>query len=89
MQAIHTRYIPATNFRSTRIVAEAAAGKVVVAYDDELNESQNHRAAAEKLARSKGWLDKGRPFNRLVSGGLRDGSEVHVFCDSHGRCFNA
>jgi hypothetical protein len=49
-QAIETRYLGPTNFRSGRIKARAWAGSVTMPYDHALNAEDNHRAAALALA---------------------------------------
>jgi hypothetical protein len=48
-QAIETRYLGPTNFRSGRIKARAWAGSVTVPYDHALSTEDNHRAAADAL----------------------------------------
>jgi hypothetical protein len=54
-QAIVTKYIGPTNYRGSRIVAKAAAGRIYVSYDHALNIEDNHTAAAEALANKFGW----------------------------------
>jgi hypothetical protein len=54
-QAIVTKYIGPTNYRGSRIVAKAAAGRIYVSYDHALNIDDNHLAAARALARKYGW----------------------------------
>jgi hypothetical protein len=49
MQAIITKYHPATNTRGSRISATAEAGRVYIGYDCALSSDENHRAAAVKL----------------------------------------
>ena len=73
MQAIVTKYIPATNYRQSRIKATAAAGSVVVDYDDALNLDENHNLAAQKLADKFQW--KGTLHSAILS----NGDTVHVF----------
>jgi hypothetical protein len=54
-QAIETRYLGPTNFRSARIKARARSGSVTVPYDYALNPEDNHRAAADALRAKYGW----------------------------------
>ena len=72
-QAILTYFVGPTNFRGSRIVAKAQAGRIVLPWDDALDVNENHERAAKAYAAKLGW--KGR----LVSGGLPDGSCCHVF----------
>lgn len=76
MTAISTKIIPATNSRPTRIKAESGNGnKIVVsksACEDCLtqqnqNEENIHRVAAEMLCKKMGWKGK------LAAGGTREG----------------
>lgn len=69
MQCIITRFLPATNFKGSRIVATASGGRrIVVGYDHA--EGDPHIAAARALAMSLGW--KGR----FAIGRLKDGGAV-------------
>lgn len=54
-QAIQTRYIGPTNTRGSRVKATAEAGSVTLSWDNALNATDNHRVAAETLARKYGW----------------------------------
>jgi len=54
-QAIETKYLGPTNFRSGRIKARAWSGSVTVPYDHALNTEDNHRAAALLLQAKYGW----------------------------------
>jgi hypothetical protein len=54
-QAIETKYLGPTNFRSGRIKARAWAGSVTMPYDHALNAEDNHRAAALLLQAKYGW----------------------------------
>ena len=64
MQAIQTKYIPATNVKCSRIKAWCDAGSVTIPYPHELNGQSVHRAAAEALTKKLGWDDP------LVGGSL-------------------
>lgn len=70
MRVIRTRYISATNYRQSRIIAtDAFKNQVTVNYDDALNSGENHEAAAQKLMEKMGWP------NKLVSGNF--GNDVY------------
>ena len=62
MQAIITKYLPATNTRGSRIKATAYAGSVTVAWDHSLSShADNYRQAAMALVAkyglpSDGWV---------------------------------
>jgi len=72
MQAIATKFIPATNTRSNRLSAHAAAGRIVVEWDYGLPDEQNHVKAAQALCDKLEW-----PW-AFVTGTLPDGTVVHV-----------
>ena len=78
MKAIETKYIPASNYRGSRIKAYAEGVKALtIPYPHELSGSAVHAAAAVALARRMNW--KGV----LVAGGKADQSgEVFCFLDS-------
>jgi hypothetical protein len=73
-QAIVTKFIGPTNFRSARIKATAAAGSVILSYDHVLNLETNHARAALKLAAKMKWDGK------YVGGGMPDGSGNCFVC---------
>ncbi len=77
MQAIQTRYLGPTNYRSSRIKAFAAAGSVTVTYDHGLNLDENHAAAAYALREKLDWANKHYPS--MTQGVLPCGDHVHVF----------
>jgi hypothetical protein len=79
MQAIHTKYMPATNTRSSRIKASCAAHSITVAYDHELDVEDNHKAACFALQIE--MVNRGGAHWRspMESGCLPDGSYAHVF----------
>lgn len=54
-QAIVTKYCGPTDTRGSRIIAKAEAGRMVVAWDYDLNEYANHAAAAKAFADKWGW----------------------------------
>ena len=55
MQAIVTKYLPATNVRGSRIKATCQAGSVILSWDDSVNSDANHKAAAFALASKLQW----------------------------------
>lgn len=66
-QAIQTKYIGPSNVRGSRVKAIAEAGSVTLSWDSALNSPDNHRAAAEALARKYGW--RGEWFGGGVNAG--------------------
>ena len=81
-QAIITRYHGAGNVKGSRIKATASAGSVTLQWDDGLSSDANHIAAATALARKFDWAGE------WYTGGLPDGSQVHVCGDiGHGPSF--
>lgn len=68
MQAILTKFLPATNHRSDRVKAYCACSQIVVAWDHSLNIADNHKAAALALIAKLAWEDG----DKLVQGGLPD-----------------
>lgn len=80
MQAISTKYCGPTNTRGGRIRASAQAGYIYVPWDHSLGIDENHARAAQEYCKRKGWV--GPYYSPLVSGGLADGSSVHVFSES-------
>ena len=73
LQAIVTKYLPATNTRGSRIKATCAGGSITTPYDYELDIDAQHHAAAIGLCNKLGWT-----FARLHSGALPNGDGVHV-----------
>lgn len=54
-QAIETHFVGPTNYRGSRVIAKADAGKLVWGWDYRLNPDENHTAAARMLAEKLGW----------------------------------
>ncbi len=75
MQAIVTKYIPATNYRGSRIKASCAFGSVTIPYPHELTGMAVHRAAADALVAKLFPNLKALP---LLGGELPDGRTVFV-----------
>ncbi len=78
-QAITTKFLGPTNTRGSRIKATAFAGSVTVEYDHGLNQADNHKAAAQKLAARLGW--KGDWF----AGGLPSEDGNAYVCNTNGK----
>lgn len=74
-QAITTKYLGPTDKRGARIVASCEAGRIVVGWNDSLEQFPNHRAAALALAKRLGW---GGPWVGGAPGGrsAREGATV-------------
>lgn len=72
MQAIETKYIPATNTKPSRIKAIASAGSVTIGYHDCDGYDDAHRRAAIELCRKFGWSGE------IAGGTLKNGSQVWV-----------
>ena len=54
-QAITTKYLGPTNYRGSRIKAQAQAGTITISWDDALNSEENHTAAAKALMTKFQW----------------------------------
>ena len=89
MQAIHTRYLPCTNTRGSRVVATAMGQRVTVEYRSEFDSPINHaRAARALVARNGGmWFGKwamGETKTGFVFVALGSG-DVFTFEDRSGK----
>ena len=73
MQAIKTKYIPATETKGSRIKATAASKSLYLPYPHELSGQAVYRAAAEALAQKLGWSGE------LLGGTISTGETVFVF----------
>lgn len=74
MQAITTRYSGPTNTRGSRIIVRAAAGRMMVPYDDDEGGAQGaHHKAVRAFCQKFGWTGE------LAEGELSDGTHVFVF----------
>lgn len=76
MQAIHVKYLSATNTKGTRIKATCGAGSVIISYPYELSGQAVYRAAAEALVNKLEWANG---YGELLGGCLPDGSYCFVF----------
>ena len=86
MQAIQTKYLPATNFKPSRIKAFCAAGSVTISFPHEFSGQKCHRQAAEALAVKLGWDYQTKPYpegytprGKLLGGCLPNGDSCFVF----------
>ena len=75
MQAIVTKYLPATNTRGSRIKAMCEAHSITMSWPHDSNDP--HRDVALALVKKLGWT------NDLVEGGLplKFGGNVYVMID--------
>jgi hypothetical protein len=90
MQAIETKYIPATNSKGTRLKAFCCRGSITVTVESlsgSLTEDERHAYVARLLAHKFAVQDlkeygspiESNPWMRpFVSGGLKSGQTVHV-----------
>lgn len=74
MQAIQTKFLPATDTKGTRIRAKAYRDSLQVSYAYERSARDNHVAAARSLLLHQGI----RTGYELTTGELPDGSYCHV-----------
>lgn len=83
LQAITTKFLPATETKGARIKATTASGlSVVIGYPYEFSGVDCHAAAAEKLARKLGWLGSDCAFaDQYVAGATATG---YVFVEYRG-----
>lgn len=78
MQAIITKYLPATDYKGSRIKATCEAGSITIGYPHEVSSGQAcHRVAAEKLAAKLGWI--GARYGKLLGGGLPNAMGGYCF----------
>lgn len=88
MQAIHSKYLPATNSRGSRIKATCERGSITIPYPHDLSGDEVHREAVrqllERFIREDSEGDNPCPPERnpwkreFVSGSLPDGTVAHV-----------
>jgi len=87
MQAILTKFLPATNNKGTRVKATCARGSFTIGLDYSLSGDAIHIAAASALIErflaqdlKSGTPIESNPWNRpFVTGTLSDGTVAHVF----------
>jgi len=81
MQAIQTKYLPATNFKPSRIKAWCDAASIIVTYSYEHDVSGEHYAAAQALAVKLGWT--GPHYGELKQGSLpKNAGYCHVMVNT-------
>ena len=88
MQAILTKYIPATNTRASRVKATCERGSITIDYPHELSGEEVHIAAANALVakfikedKAKYGTNKNPWARKRVCGGLPVLGYAHVFID--------
>lgn len=54
-QAITTKYLGPTNYRSARVKATCQAGSLITTWNHALNVNDNHDIAVHNLANKLGW----------------------------------
>jgi len=88
MQAIQTKYLPASRYMRSRIKAVCDRGSITISYPHELSGDEVHRQAVRALVAkfiSEDEKEHSTPASRnlwgsaFVSGALADGSMAHVF----------
>ena len=90
MQAIYTKYIPATNFKPSRIKASCERGSLTICFDslEPMADCDKFSAAArllcEKFIAEDAAKYGSQPWQsawsrEFVSGGLAQGGYAHVF----------
>lgn len=78
MIAIHTKYIPATNTRGSRIKAYSCNGhKVLVSIDYSLGDVERHAVAVKKLIETQ--MQYTPDYSVMTYGGSADG-KGYTFC---------
>ena len=88
MQAIQTKYLPATNYRGSRVKATCERGSITIDYPHELSGDAVHVAAADALVARFVKEDAERYGTKVntwsrprVCGGLPDGTYAHVYVE--------
>ena len=75
MQAIRTRYLPATNTKPSRMQAKCEARTITVSYNYDLDGAGNHREVCENLRLKMGWDN----IKSNLAGGVFAGDYYWVF----------
>jgi hypothetical protein len=73
MQAIQTKYLGPTNCKGGRVKAICQAKSRIYSWDHALNADENHKQAAQSLAKELGW-----DYGTWHGGQLPDASSVWV-----------
>lgn len=88
MQAIITKYLPATNIKGSRIKASCERGSVTVSYDSGVSEQEAHVEAVDVLVarflaedeKTYGTEQTSNPWGKArACGQIPSGEYVHVF----------
>jgi len=74
--AIVTKYLPLTNTKPSRVKAISENGSITLSWDNALNSTGNHSAAAKALAEKFGWS------GAWYAGSINSGGYVFVCVDS-------
>lgn len=83
MNAITTKYIGATNYRSSRIKATAGNGQsVTIGYPHEFSGEACHAQAALALCHKMGWDGEGYSRFKGLLGGGTDKGYAFVFTEA-------
>ena len=75
-QAIITKYLDPTNTRGSRVKAIAAAGSVILEWDNAVSDETNHEHAANALCAKYKWAGE------YIGGQLPNGDYVFVCRES-------
>jgi len=87
MQAIHSKYLPATDTRGSRIKATCERGSITIPFPYDKSGDDVHREAVLQLLErfvSEDWKERSippsqNPWKReFVTGSLPDGTMAHV-----------
>lgn len=84
MQAIQSRYYPATDRRGSRIKAWCERGSIIIPYPQELSGAECHREAVRQLLAKFEAEDVARfgggdhHWGDFITGGLPGGDYAHV-----------
>jgi len=79
-RVIRTRFVGPTDFRGSRIIADAgdSTSRVTLGYDHALARDENHVAGARAVVDKMGWTPAQGQFTALV-GGDYDGAYYFVW----------
>ena len=91
MQAITTKYLPATNCKGSRIKATAERGSITIGYPHELSGDECHREAVRQLLDKFAKEDAEKysskyedaHWGEFVTGQIPGGDWVHVLIGRH------
>jgi len=77
-RAIRTRYVGPTNYRGSRVIADAgdSQSRVIQTWADNLNPDENHAMAALAVVRKMGWDSE---YHTPITGGQHGNAYYWVF----------